>query len=318
MRGFIIAAALAAACEAAPEVPASTAQDTALESSWPAATTPSGSVAAPRQKSGIDERTAFLVDFDFDERIWYRDLPGRLNEVSGLAFTADGRLFAHDDERARVHEIDPETAEVGKRFDLGEELVRGDFEGLAIVHDRFFLITSTGLLYEFREGADRENVLFRLTNTNLADRCEVEGLDYDSEIDALLVACKTTAPERGLVVLHRLPLESDATPLPDLTIRRADLEAWGIDRSFAPSGVAVTPLGTLLVVSGRDDALIEVDRDGRVLAAVELRGGRHPQSEGLAIGPDGIIYISDERNGKEPRLTAYGIGDPETTEGFSS
>ena len=79
-----------------------------------------------------------------------------------------------------------------------------------------------------------------------------------------------------------------------------------MNRSFAPSAVAVTPIGTVLLLSGRDDALVEVDQDGAVLAAVELRSGRHPQSEGLAIGPDGTLYISDERNGKEPRLTAYG------------
>lgn len=317
MRSFIIVAVLAAACEAAPEVPASTAQDAGLEPSLPTGTPPFGRVVVPVQAPEIQDSTVFLMDFNFDERIWYQDLPGRLNEVSGLAFTPDGRLFAHDDERARVHEIDPATAEVGKRFDLGEDSVRGDFEGLAIVNDRFFLITSAGLLYEFREGADRDNMSFRLSDTNLADRCEVEGLDYDSELDALLVACKTVAPERGVVVVHRLPMEPGATPLPDLTIHRADLEPWGINRSFAPSGVAVTPLGTVLIISGRDDALIEVDRDGRVVAAVDLRGGRHPQSEGLAIGPDGTIYISDERNGKAPRLTAYGIGDPETAEGSS-
>ena len=85
----------------------------------------------------------------------------------------------------------------------------------------------------------------------------------------------------------------------------SDLVARGVDRSFAPSGVAVTPIGTVLLVSGRNDALIEVDTDGRVMAAAGLRGGRHPQSEGLEIGPDGTMYISDERNGKEPRLTAY-------------
>ena len=29
--------------------------------------------------------------YDFDDRVWYVDLPGRLDEVSGLAFTSDGR-----------------------------------------------------------------------------------------------------------------------------------------------------------------------------------------------------------------------------------
>ena len=293
----MIAAVLAAACEAAPEVARSGGADAAPPTDAPA--------PAAAQTSAATTVSSFLDRYDFEERAWYHDLPGRLDEVSGLAFTPDGRLFAHDDERARLHEIDPSSAEVGKRFDLGEELVRGDFEGLAIVDDRFFLITSTARLYEFREGADREDMAFRLTDTNLGDRCEVEGLDHDPELDALLVACKTSLPERGLVVVHRIPIQEGAAAIPDLTVLRTDIESHGIDGSFAPSAVAVTPVGTILLLSGRDDALIEVDRDGGLVAAVELRGGRHPQSEGLAIGPDGTIYISDEKNGKEPRLTAY-------------
>ena len=52
--------------------------------------------------------------------------------------------------------------------------------------------------------------------------------------------------------------------------------------------------------------MIEITPDGEVLYGVELRNGRHPQSEGVAIGPDEVLYISDEKNGKEARLTAYG------------
>ena len=244
MRNVLIVTVLAAACEAAPHAPNA-------GSEWTVA--PVEAASTGPIPAGSTE--AFLDGFDLEERVWYHDLPGRLDEISGLALTSDGRLFAHDDERARVHEIDPETAEVGKRFDLGEDLVRGDFEGIAIVDERFFLITSSGQLYEFREGADRENVAFRLTDTGLRDRCEVEGLDYEEALDALLVACKTSFPERDLVVVHRIPLQADVGALPDLTIERAELVARGVDRSFAPSGVAVTPIGTVLLVSGRNDEI---------------------------------------------------------------
>lgn len=296
MRAFLLAAVLAAACEVAPEPRADA----------PASVEPTSGPSTPVGASEPQAVASFLSGYDFEERVWYRDLPGRLDEVSGLAFTPDGRLFAHDDERGRVHEIDPASGEVGKRFDLGEDLVRADFEGVAVIGERFFLVTSTAWLYEFREGADRENVAYRLTDSGLGDRCEVEGLDHDPGFDALLVACKTTLPDRGLVVVHRLPIQPDVSGLPDLTVRRSELEAVGVDPTFAPSGVAVTPVGTVLLLSGRDDAIVEVDQGGRVVAAVELRGGRHPQSEGIAIAPDGGMYISDERNGKEPRLTRYG------------
>ena len=75
-----------------------------------------------------------LERFDFGTRSARADLPGRLDEVSGLAFTPDGRLFAHDDERAWVHEIDPATGEVGKRFMLGERTAHDDPSALAQAH----------------------------------------------------------------------------------------------------------------------------------------------------------------------------------------
>lgn len=263
-----------------------------------------GSPDAPAAAAEQRVAQGILDGYDFENRIRYGDLPGRLDEISGLAFTADGRLFAHDDERARVHELAPGDGEVGKRFDLGDDLVRGDFEGITIVDERFFLVTSTGLLYEFREGGDRETVAFRLTDTGLGATCEIEGLDYDAVDDALVFACKTVAPEPGEVVVHRLSM-SPGVALPELRVRRDDLAGAGAPRSFAPSGVVVTSESYVLL-SGRDDAIVEVDRRGRVLATVDLRAGRHPQSEGIEIGPDGLLYIADEKNGKEPRLTVYG------------
>jgi uncharacterized protein YjiK len=251
------------------------------------------------------EVTSVLSRYDFDNRTRRFDLPGRLDEVSGLTFTADGRLLAHDDERGRVQEIDPETGEVRKHFDLGSDGLRGDFEGIAAVGERLFLITSTGQLYEFREGADRTSVPYRLTDIGVGPSCEVEGLDYDPIDEVLILACKTVTPDRGDIVLPRLSLDPAVGVLPSLRIPRALLAPFDLGPDFAPSGVAVDAGGTILIVSGRNEALIEVSRDGRVVAGIRLRKGRHPQSEGLAIGTDGTLYIADEKNGQDARLSVY-------------
>ncbi len=300
MRLAILLLAVPLACESA-EAPAS--ERTADASAALGLAAPEVG-AAP--ETGLPAEEPFLSRYDFENRLRRFDLPGRLDEVSGLAFTPDGRLFAHDDERGRVHQIDPVSGEVGMRFDLGSEVVRDDFEGIAIAGERFFLVSSTGRLYEFREGADRESVPFRVTDTGVGRMCEVEGLEHDAENDALLIACKITLPDRGEIVVHRLPLAPDAEALSPIRIPKSALNALGLAPDFDASAVAVTPTGSWLLLSGRHDAIIEVDRSGAVVAAVELRKGRHPQSEGIAIGPDGTLYISDEKNGKEARLTAYG------------
>lgn len=250
--------------------------------------------------------------YDLETRAGRFDLPGRLDEISGLAFTGDGRLFGHDDERARLHEIDPATGAVGKSFDLGDDLVRGDFEGIAIAGERFFLVTSVGMLYEFREGADGSDVPFRVTDLELGS-CEVEGLDHDMTDDALLVACKVTRDPENIVV-HRIALDPARGALPPLMIQKAHLMPLGLGTDFDPSGVVVDPAGTILLVSGRYEKLIEVTRNGEVVSGVQLSRGRHPQPEGIEIAPDGALLVADEKNGQDPRLTRYDLRPPEGAE----
>ena len=266
----------------------------------------SSCLACAPARGPAQEARAGLALYDIPASGERFELPGRLDEISGLAATPDGRLFAHNDERATLNEIDPQTGILGKRFGLGDPVVQDDFEALAIAGERFFLATSGGLLYEFREVADRQVAPYRVTDTQLGASCEVEGLEYDQSDAALLVACKVSVPDQGAIVVQRLPLDPARAPLPPIRIARSQLTAFGLDPEFAASSVAISPDGTLVLASVNPEALIEVDRTGRVLAAVDLPGRRHPQSEGLAFGPDGSLFVADERNdGPAGVLTRY-------------
>ncbi|MDX1647855.1 MAG: SdiA-regulated domain-containing protein, partial [Longimicrobiales bacterium] len=249
--------------------------------------------------------SSILARYDFDEPTRRFALPGRLDEISGLAMTADGRLFGHDDERGRVHEIDPGTGEVGKRFDLGSDLARDDFEGIAVVGERFFLVSSAGRLYEFREGADEQNMRYRMTDSGLGRGCEIEGLDYDPVDDALLFACKTADDDGDRIVIRRRSMDPDVGRLPDIHVDRGELDAVDLDRDFEPSALVVLPGGTYLLASATEESLLEVDRQGRVVGGADLRNRFHRQPEGLALGDDGTLYIADEENEEDAWLTAY-------------
>lgn len=259
---------------------------------------------APAGSSSQQDGPAF-PDYDLEGPVASFEMPSRLDEISGLAMTSDGRLFGHNDERGTVNEIDPLTGQVGKRFSIGDPVLDGDFEGLAVAGDRFFLITSVGLLYEFREVGDRETSPHRVTDTRLGATCEVEGLDYDARNDALLIACKASTPDRGSIVVHRLPLDPSRARLEPIEILRSQLAPFGLNADFAASSVAVSPTGTLYLSSAVTEALIEVDRDGRVLAGRRLERDRHRQPEGLAFGADGTLFIADEQNRESARITAY-------------
>jgi uncharacterized protein YjiK len=246
--------------------------------------------------------------YDLERRAGRFDLPGRLDEVSGLGFTPDGRLFAHGDERARIHEIDLVGEGAGKRFSLGDPAIQGDFEGLEIIGDRFFLITSTGFLYETREGAeDRAEMSFRAVDTGLGSRCEAEGLAYDPLNNELLVSCKRSSLRQDGAVVYRLPVEPGRRRPDPFVIPTRQLEALGFGDEFHPSGIAVDPeSGNLVLVSAREELIVEADRAGNVLSAFRFPGNRHPQPEGIAFGPGGVLYIADEAAGRENgRITFY-------------
>lgn len=246
--------------------------------------------------------------YELGQRAGRFDLPGRLDEVSGLGFTPDGRLFAHGDERARFHEIDAAQGTVGKRFALGDPATHGDFEGMEIIGERFFLIASTGFLYETREAAeDRAVVPFRAVDTGLGNRCEAEGLAYDATRDELLVACKVSSPPRAEAVIHRIPISTDQRRPAPIVISTQQLDALGYGSQFHPSGIAVDPVsGNLVLVSAREELLVEANREGHIVSAFQLSRDRHPQPEGIAFGPDGMLYIADEAAGRENgRITMY-------------
>ena len=90
---------------------------------------------------------------------WRAVLPADLAEISGMAFTPEGRLLAHGDEHALIWNFDPRTRRLRGRFGLVGPggILQGDFEDIAVIGERVFLVTSDAAIYEGKivpEGSD--------------------------------------------------------------------------------------------------------------------------------------------------------------------
>ena len=235
-------------------------------------------------------------------------LPPELSEVSGLALTPDGRLFAHNDESARITELDYRRGTVIKQFFIGKQGLRGDFEGLAYAGDRFFLLSSDGMLYEFREGSDGERVDYTAHDTRLGKECEFEGVAYDSTANSLVLACKHVAVKKfkDMLVLYRYRLgDSSGASLSELTVPLSEAIGKNPWKDFHPTDITIDPFtGNYVLVAAPEKGLLALTPAGVVLFSRPL-AGRHPQPEGIAITSDSILIIGDESIAAPGTITLY-------------
>jgi hypothetical protein len=265
--------------------------------------------------AGTRSGTAAGLERLLDGDVHRVDLPRALTEVSGLSLDGEGDLWAHDDERAELHRVDPASGEITARRVLGPRAVSGDFEGLAWDGARFHLVTSSGTLVSFPAGDSDMVTSWSVRQTEASSWCEIEGLDFDPLRGTLVLACKVvlTRELRGHLLLLEVDLPTPSptpneAPLPVRPVVTVDpdgLQAAGLPRELHPSGVAYDPgHDTWLLVAAREARALEVSRAGQVLGAFRLR--RHRQAEGIALAPDGsALYLTDEGGNGRGRLTGY-------------
>lgn len=235
-------------------------------------------------------------------------LPAKLAEISGLALTPDGRLFTHNDESARITEVDYRRGTVIKQFFVGEAGWHSDFEGLAYARGRFFLLQSDGTLYEFREGAAGERVAYTKHDTHLGKEGEFEGVAYDSTAKALILACKNVREEqfKNMLVFYRYPLgDVGETKVSPLTVPLSETVGGNGWKKLHPTDITVDPsTGNYVLVAAPEKALVVLTPAGAVVSSRPL-GDRHPQAEGIAITRDGILILSDESVNSAAAITLY-------------
>ncbi len=242
-------------------------------------------------------------------------LPGRLEEISGLAMTVDNRLLAHNDEQGVIYEIDFRNGSIVKAFQLAdmENPVGDDFEGIATADDQVYLVTSSGRLYEGSEGAAGESVLFSIYATGVGRECEIEGLAYDESRRTLLLMCKGSRRadlKEQLAIYHwsideKQLLEDARTVIPVLEFSR---HIKG--KKFQPSGIERHPVsGNYFVVAARQGAIAEITPNGQVVAARQFSAQWHRQVEGITFAVDGALIIADEGAGGKAGLTLYPVSE---------
>lgn len=260
--------------------------------------------------NGIMPHEGFVLDAQTATRL---KLPKRLKEISGLAMTADSRLLAHNDEEGIVFEIDYHDGTIIKSFTLTDHKapVAADFEGIATAEGSVYLVTSSGRVYECREGNDKEAVLFNVYTTGIGRDYEIEGLAYEPNRRALLLMAKNprSPDHEGLLTVYIWSIDTkQLVENAHIVLNISDFSNLIKSKNFHPSGIERHPqTGNYFIVAARESAIAEISPTGDVISVMPFPAKWHRQAEGITFLDPHTLIVSDEGAGKRARLTLYPI-----------
>ena len=242
------------------------------------------------------------------------NLPSALNEISGLAADREDNLFAHNDELGLIFELDKKNGQVIKKFQLGRIGIEADFEGMAIAGERFFLLESNGILYEFAEGDNNSKVDIKKYDLNFSSNYEFEGLCYDRKKNGLLIACKDYQGKKfknGRPIFFFSLKSGKVFTEPLYIVDVEELKKGYKIKDFYPSGISISPLDGFyyLLSSKGEPCLVVLSDKGKILSAEKLNKKLHYQPEAITFLSDGTMIIGDEKVKKSATLSFYSPGE---------
>ncbi|SDY04168.1 SdiA-regulated domain-containing protein [Hymenobacter psychrophilus] len=304
----------------------------ALLLNYCAPTSDAAASAAPDFRSGVASSdpsapVSGRLAYDFSRPAATYTMPVELAELSGIAFSGNGQLTGVEDETGRLYEYSLADRRVTSTVDFGPA---GDYEDLARVGGDWLVLRSDGTLFRHSASGTQQY------QTGLTTENNAEGLTYDARSKTLLVACKgapggnLTATKRAIyrldpttykvqtpaaylldvdAIVASVPKPGGADTAPEITKKnkrgKEDKHMSGL-KGFAPSAVAVHPrTGHVFVLSARQNALVELNEAGKLLAAAPLPGNLFPQAEGLAFTPEGDLYIATEAGKKSGQAMVH-------------
>jgi len=237
-------------------------------------------------------------------------LPHALREVSAVVAVDATTLACVQDEKGALFFVDLEGKRDPRSTAFGAP---GDYEGLALVGEQFWVLRSDGTVLRLAARGER----FEIDGTVHLPRDfgEWEGLCYDPDRRLLLAVPKGEGGAHGAndrPVFAIDPTDGSLRAEPALVL---DVEAIGkafAGNDAASSGkgqskgkrdrlrfvvsdlLAVPATGDLLLLCVREHAVLRVDREGRLRGVLALDPAVLPQPEGLALLRDGRLLVASE------------------------
>jgi uncharacterized protein YjiK len=257
-----------------------------------------------------EKSKSLLGEYNFEGATLFK-LDKSLKEVSGLALLNDKELLTHNDEEGIVYILKITNFEMTGKLKIGDEKIQKDFEGIAYVNNSVYMVTSNGVIFRFSLVTKNESADFEMFKTSLKVENDVEGLCYDKTTNSLLLACKNepgmgNANSRTVYSFNLKKMSLDRNPRLVISLKEL-MQKYGF-KDFAPSGIEMNPFnGNFFVLSSNPPSIIELNSQGKILAATRLNPKINPQPEGITFLKDGTMLISNEGQKKSGTISVIKI-----------
>jgi len=248
------------------------------------------------------------------------ELKKKLREISDLCYDATASaLWAVVDEKGVLYRLHlPELSPIDE-FKFGGN---GDYEGVAAIGDTLYAMESHGRITRILDITSDSPGTEIFENPSLEDN-DIEAFMYDPSINKLVIGIKTPSKNKESRAFYSFdPVTSQLDPQPRFVISISDIQAFlrenGLSGKYydrwlkekaempSPSAIAIQPQsGHYFILCSMGKTLLVTQPNGEILQVIALDKDLHTQPEGLAFGPDGTMYISNEADGGVAKLFAY-------------
>ncbi|NTS39279.1 SdiA-regulated domain-containing protein [Flavisolibacter sp. BT320] len=229
------------------------------------------------------------------------DLPPVLKEVSGIAYMDGDRFACIQDEQGVIYIYNRAAGKVEKEIRFGAP---GDYEDIALVGEKAWVVRSDGKLFE----VDMASGKATQHSTPLTAEHNVEGLVYDKASNRLLLAIKDDEPGgadyKGIYGFDLAGKKMAKEPVYKIDMTNEAFASdkgkkKGKNKSVKPSAIGIHPsTGEIYVTDGPKSRLLIMEKNGNLKNVLQL-GKSFEQPEGITFSPSGELYISNEGN-KQP------------------
>jgi uncharacterized protein YjiK len=246
-------------------------------------------------------------DYDFDDSaISYKvvkkwELPGELEEISGMYWIGDNRIACVQDEDGIIFIYDLRSSKIIKRYNFAGP---GDYEALTFLNGEIWVVESNGKLFNIKDinGVEKEADEIQL---QFEYRNNIEGIAANSDGKLWLSVKERNLDNRGDYkgIYSFDPKTRILNKEPVLKINYNDpafdvLKTENPRKLVRPSDISFHPVtGALYVLDAEFQKILVLRSSGKIEKMHLLDPAIFTQPEGICFSPSGRLFVSNESLG---------------------